>query len=172
LIWLLFWGIAVFFSAIVAWFAALFTGQVPDWAHRFFASFIRYQVHVYAFVLLVANPFPGFAGRPGSYPVDVEIPGRERQSKVITGFRLILAIPALVLSSSIGGTAFIAAVLGWFASLFTGEMPKGLRNLGAFSLRYQAQTFAYALLVTERYPYSGPGVSRQLSIPAAALEPS
>jgi hypothetical protein len=35
-------------------------------------------------------------------------------------------------------------------------MPEGLRNLGAACLRYSAQTTAYALLLTNRYPYGAP----------------
>ena len=35
-------------------------------------------------------------------------------------------------------------------------MPLGLRNLGAYILRYSAQLNGYAYLVTDRYPYSGP----------------
>ena len=35
-------------------------------------------------------------------------------------------------------------------------MPEGLRNLGASCLRYSAQTYAFALLLTDRYPYSAP----------------
>ena len=31
-----------------------------------------------------------------------------------------------------------------------------MRNLGAACLRYSAQTYAYSLLVTSRYPYSSP----------------
>ena len=36
-------------------------------------------------------------------------------------------------------------------------MPEGLRNAGAYTLRYCAQVDAYGLyLLTARYPYSGP----------------
>ena len=42
------------------------------------------------------------------------------------------------------------------AALVTGRMPEGLRNLGAYGLRYSAQINAYLYLLTERYPYSGP----------------
>ena len=51
-------------------------------------------------------------------------------------------------------------MLGWFASLATGRMPLGLRNAGAFALRYLAQVNAYLLLVTPAYPYSGPCLER------------
>ena len=71
-------------------------------------------------------------------------------------FRLVLAIPAFIVSSAYGGVAFVAAVLGWFAVLVRGEMPLGLRNALALWLRYNQQLLGYVLLLTERYPYSGP----------------
>jgi hypothetical protein len=45
-------------------------------------------------------------------------------------------------------------------------MPVGLRNLLAYTLRYQGQTYSYALLVTPRYPYSGPGPLAEVAPPA------
>jgi hypothetical protein len=44
------------------------------------------------------------------------------------------------------------AVAGWFAALAVGRMPKGMRDLGAYCLRYSAQTGGYLLLLTDRYP--------------------
>jgi hypothetical protein len=52
----------------------------------------------------------------------------------------------------------IAAFFGWFASLVLGRMPRSLREAQAYALRYSAQTSAYLLLVTDRYPYSGPAL--------------
>jgi hypothetical protein len=31
-------------------------------------------------------------------------------------------------------------------------MPKGLRDLGAYSIRFKAQTYGYLLFLTDRYP--------------------
>ena len=72
-IWLLLWTIAVFFAAIVGWFAALFTTRLPDGLHHFFTAYVRYVTHLGAYVTLAANPYPSFTGEQG-YPVDVEIP--------------------------------------------------------------------------------------------------
>jgi hypothetical protein len=156
IVWLLLWSIAAFFAAIVAWFAALFGGRTPEGLHRFLAAFVRYQTHVSAYLVLVANPFPAFDGSPGRYPVDVEIAPRERQNRWITGFRLPLAVPAFVVAGALSYLVVAVAILGWFASLATGRMPRGLRNLGAYALRYDAQTYGYAFLLTDRYPFSGP----------------
>ena len=51
-----------------------------------------------------------------------------------------------------------AAFLGWFASLATGRMPTGLRNIGAVAIRYHAQADAYWLVVTDDYPYASPAL--------------
>jgi len=155
-VWLLLWSIAVDLCVIVGWFAALFTGQVPQWVHNFVSRFVRYYTHVSAFVVLAANPFPGFTGLPGSYPIDVEIDERALQNRWKTGFRIILAIPALAVSGGLGGAMFIAAFLGWFAALITGRMPPNLRQAQVLALRYGAQVYGYVLLLTDRYPFASP----------------
>lgn len=158
LIWLGLWGIVVFFAAIANWLATLVRGQSPDGLHNFLAAYVRYQTHVYAYLFLIADPFPGFLGRPGSYPVEASIAEPRPQDPWKVAFRLILGIPALLLDSAYGGLLLAVAFLGWFASLATGQMPLGMRNAGALGLRYAAQAHGYLLLLTDAYPYSGPTV--------------
>lgn len=155
-VWLTLWSIVVFVLAVVNWLVTLIRGRSPDWIHGFFAAYIRYQTHVLAFVTLVSNPFPGFAGDEDSYPVGVSDEQAQPQSRVGVGFRLLLAIPAFIVNSALSTALWVAGFLGWFAALFTARMPTGLRRLGLFALRYNAQTSAYGLLMTERYPYAGP----------------
>jgi hypothetical protein len=156
-VWLTLWGIVAFFVAVLGWFATLFTGQLPEPFHNFLTRYVRYATQVVAFLVLAGGPFPGFAGAPGSYPIDVEIAGPERQNRWKTAFRLLLAVPALFISGALGGAAQVAAVGAWFVSLFTARVPLGLRALMAWSLRYQAQVNAYCLLLTDTYPFSAPG---------------
>jgi hypothetical protein len=160
LVWLSLWGVLALLVAIVNWFATLIEGSSPEWAHNFLARYLRYQLQVSAFLYLVGNPFPGFVGAPGKYPIELHVDAPARQNRWTVVFRLLLALPALLLSSVFAQVLLLVAVLGWFASLATGRMPLGLRNLGAFALRYTAQTYAYVLLVTGAYPYSGPCIER------------
>jgi hypothetical protein len=44
----------------------------------------------------------------------------------------------------------------WFSVLFTGRIPDGLHGLLAWAVRYEAQAYSYLLLLTDRYPYTGP----------------
>jgi hypothetical protein len=156
IVWLLLWGIAVFFAVIVGWFAALVTGRLPDALHRFIGAYVRYEIHVFAFVYLVANPFPGFTGAPGSYPVDLVVGPNEPQNRWKTLFRLFLMIPAQLIAAALGGVLWLVALFGWFTGIFLARMPEGLRNLGAYGLGYLGQTYCYSWLLTDSYPYTGP----------------
>ena len=156
ILWLTLWSAFAIAAALVAWLVALVIGRVPRSLHRFIAANVRAWTHLNAFLYVVGRPFPGFVGREGSYPIDLTIAPPVRQRRLTVLFRPFLVVPALVLSAAYGGVALVVAVLGWFAALLTGRMPAGLRDLGIATLRYQAQTSAYALLVTPRYPDSSP----------------
>lgn len=170
-VWVTLWSVPAFLAAIAAWVAALVLGRVPRPFHRFLAAFVRYASHVVAFTFLVGGPFPGFAGTQGSYPIDVQIDPPTGQRRLVTLFRLVLAIPALLLASALGTALYFVAFLGWWAALVTGRMPRGLRDLGAATIRYSAQTYAYLLLVTPRYPYASPVIEGRAPDPAALPEP-
>jgi Domain of unknown function (DUF4389) len=150
LIWLTVWGIVAALAAIANWLATLVNAQSPEGLHDFLATYLRYQTHVYAYILLVADPFPGFGGKPG-YPIDIEVDPPQRQNRWTVAFRVILAIPAFIVSGILGYLNRALAVFSWFIALVMGSVPEGLRNFAAFALRYEQQTAAYALLLTGRY---------------------
>ncbi len=156
LCWLALWAVPATLAAVAAWTVALAAGRVPAPLHRFLASFVRTTAHVSAFLHLVGRPYPGFLGREGSYPIDLTIAPPVRQHRLGVLGRLVLAVPALLLATAYAILTLVAAVLAWFAALATGRMPAGLRDLGAAALRYEAQTFAYVLLLTARYPDASP----------------
>jgi hypothetical protein len=154
LIWLYFWGYVLYVAAFVGWICALVLGRLPVPLHRFSAAYVRYSAQVYAYLLIVTNPFPGFVGE--RYPLQIVIEPPVRQHRLLTLFRLLLAIPAFLIAVVLAYLLFLVGFLGWFAALATGRMPTGLRNAGAAAIRYSAQTYAYALLLTPQYPHSRP----------------
>jgi hypothetical protein len=156
IVWVLLWTALAVVVGFLAWLAAIVTGRVPHPLRRFLTAYVRYLAHLDAFLYLVGGPFPGFTGAPGSYPVDVEIEPADRQGRWGVLFRGVLAIPAFVIAGALGGVLLVVAVFGWFTGVFVARMPADLRALGASSLRYVVQTYAYAFLVTDRYPYSAP----------------
>ena len=158
-LWLGLWTYGVYLLVLFQWFAVLFSPRMEDDVHAFLARFLRYHVHVYAYVFLLADPWPRFRGRLGDYPVDLELDPPERQKRWTVAFRVLLAIPPLVLATVLATVLFVVAVIGWFASLALGRMPRGLRDLGAYCLRYQTQTYAYVMLLTSAYPVLAGGTT-------------
>jgi hypothetical protein len=150
------WGIVVYLAVVVAWFAALFAGQVPGGLHDFIARFLRAWTHLSAYVFLLADPWPPFGGSPG-YPVDVRIDPAAPQSRLTVFFRVILAIPAYLLMYVFGMVNRVVALVGWFYCLAMGRMSQGMRDLSAWLLRYEVQTMGYSMLLTGRYPSLGGG---------------
>lgn len=173
IVWFIGWtALVVNYTALIAWIWGLVAGHLPEFLHRFHASWVRYGFHVGAYIHLAANPFPGFVGRSG-YPVDLVLPLRpERQRRLSIFFRFLLAVPAILVAGALagfahggllfmwfaygGGVAGVVAFVGWFVALALGRMPSGLRDAGAYGLGYNAQAFAYLFLVTPRYPSSDP----------------
>jgi hypothetical protein len=155
-VWLTLWSVVALPAAVLNWLGTLITGTPPRALRRFLITYLRYQLHVSAFVYLIANPFPGFTGAEGSYPIELRAAENARQNRWSVLARAPLALPALLIASAYSSLLLIVAVLGWFAALARAEMPLGFRNAGALALRYAAQTGGYILVVTDAYPYSGP----------------
>jgi hypothetical protein len=157
-LWAVLWAVIAVLAYIVNWFATLFTGQSPDGLHNFLATFLRYTTHVRAYTLLVADPYPPFTGKEGTYPIDLEVDPPQRQNRWTVFFRGILALPALLLSNILSQVNQLLAVFSWFIALVTGRVPEGLRNFAALAMRIETQTYAYALLLTSRYPSFNVGI--------------
>ena len=151
-IWMGLWGIAAFFVVIVGWFAALFTGRLPTGMHRFLTRYERYRTNLNAYMSLLANPYPPFNGQPGLHTVDLHVEPPQPQPRWKILLRIFLAIPAIILAWVFSQVRQIVAFLGWFVCIVIGRMPKGMRDLGLYCLRYEAQTNCYVMLLTERYP--------------------
>jgi hypothetical protein len=157
-LWAVLWGVIALLAYIVNWFATLIMGRSPDGLHNFLGTFLRYTTHVRAYTLLVADPYPPFTGKQGTYPIDLEIDPPERQNRLTVFFRGILAIPALFLSNLLSQLNQLLAIFSWFIALVTGRVPEGLRNFAALAMRIETQTYAYVLLLTSRYPSFNVGI--------------
>jgi Domain of unknown function (DUF4389) len=159
-VWLALWSVVATLALVVAWLAALATGSVPESLHAFLARFLRASTHFYAYVLLLADPWPPFGGTPGTYPVDLRVDPPEVQSRLTVLFRVVLAIPALLLAYVFRVVNELVAFLAWFYCLAFGRMHEGMRDLSAWMMRYELQTYAYVFLLTARYPSlaGGPAV--------------
>jgi hypothetical protein len=152
LIWITLYTQVALFVALANWIVTLIKGRSPQRMHRWLVRYLRYTVYVYSYLCVLANPYPPFHGEERSFPVDLPVEGPDGQRRLITAFRLILVIPAFVLSWVLGQVLQVLALLNWLIAIFIGRVPRGMEQLGLYCLRYQTQVYAYVLVIADRYP--------------------
>jgi len=112
------------------------------------------------------------------YPVTVAIePSVVGRNRLTTAFRLILAIPHLILVGGIGftvaagsgsrGTAYggdtgllgavawFLAIVSWFTIVFAGQHIIGIRQFTLYYMRWRVRALAYLMLLEDQYPPFG-----------------
>jgi uncharacterized protein DUF4389 len=117
------------------------------------------------------------------YPVSITVePQPSDRNRLTTAFRLILAIPHLILVGGVGagfafysnggngdatklggetgllgGIAYLLAVISWFTIVFVNEHYTPIRRYTHFYLRWRVRVLAYFMLLADRYPPFGDG---------------
>jgi hypothetical protein len=152
-------GIVAEIVVIISWFAILFTGKLPEGLANLVCLYIRYNNRTVAYAGFLREEYPPFnfetvASDPGTYqPVrtgfDTELEDRNR---LTVAFRIILVIPQAIVLALLGFVAFLASVIAFFAVLFTGRWPEGLRTFVVGIMRWSTRVSAYLYLLTDEYP--------------------
>ncbi len=118
------------------------------------------------------------------YPVSVALePALTNRNRLTTAFRLILAIPHIILVGGGGGAAFgvgigsqggtsssagsqggllgavawFLAIVSWFTIVITGTHIIGIRQFSSFYMRWRVRALAYFMLLEDPYPPFGDG---------------
>jgi hypothetical protein len=79
----------------------------------------------------------------------------EPRNRLTTAFRIILAIPHLILVSVWQYAVEIVSVIQWFIILFTGKRNRGLWDFSNSWLGYYSRVYSYAWLLFDEYPAFG-----------------
>ncbi len=153
LIWLYFYAIIAYVAIVIAWFAIVITGRYPQGLYNFVAGFVRFIARFTAYTVLLCDPYPPFGGSPeAAYPVRMEFEPLEHYSRLKTFFRIIIAIPILILRYVMGLLLEIGAIAAWVVIVITGKLPRGLFDLMVLAASYTVRSDAYLALLTETYP--------------------
>ena len=112
-------GIAAEVVALICWFAALFTGRLPDALAEYQVGYLRWATRFYAYLFLLTDEYPPFEFADADYPVRLRAePGPLNRLAVL--FRIILVIPAWIVSLVLGyGLSFLVMFVTWLIVLIT-----------------------------------------------------
>jgi len=143
---------------VISWIVILLTGKLPAGLAGFQAMYLRYSTVVWAYAYFLIDQYPPFdfdtspadAGRSQtSVSFSPALEGRNRLTVLL---RPITVIPAYIFNLIIVVIATVCIILGFFAVLFTGRWPDGLRRFVVGSHLVSLRYFTYGLLLTDEYP--------------------
>jgi hypothetical protein len=148
-------GIGAAFVVFVAWFAALFSGRVPDGLQRFLTNALRLVANLLAYCYLLVPRWPGvnFHSR-STEQVSVEV-DHVRLRRWSVFFRILLGYPANIVNVlfTLGSLPFL--VLMWCWGVVAGREPRSFHQALALVLRFQLRLQAYGCLLTPTQPFRG-----------------
>lgn len=144
---------------VVYWFALLFTGKLVPGLYGMMAMYERYNSRSSGFLVGFSETYAPFdfdtgSSDNGAYPpVRLTLPEVPDSVERSAALNVFAAIPHYIVFFVYAVGAAAVAIVGWFAVLFTGEWPAGMR---AFLVRvgnYYYRVWTYVTMVsTDGYP--------------------
>jgi hypothetical protein len=119
---------------------------------------IRYNVRAVSYALWLREPYPAFdfstvTVDPGGDPVRVDLePAYGNRNRMTVALRFLWIIPAALFGFVLSIAAAAVALVAFFAVLFTGTYPAGLRDFMVRCGRFFIRLSAYGFLLTDEYP--------------------
>jgi hypothetical protein len=147
-------GILSFVGAVVAfigWWAALFTGRLPDWAFELLSGLVRWSTRVSAYSYLVTDRYPPFSLDDADYPVRL-LTKPTRLNRLAILFRYFLALPVGIVAGAASVGLAVLSVVAWVITVITGRMPTAMHEAFTAIIRFAARYAGYAYMVTPEYP--------------------
>jgi hypothetical protein len=144
-------GMIVFLVTIFAWLAIVLTGSHPRTPWRLAAYYLRWRVRAIAYMALLRDEYPPFGD--GDYPAALVLsePDSERDRLSVL-FRLILAIPHLIILPVLSALWAFTTAIAWIVILITGRYPETLYGFALGVLAWGVRVEAYLLLLRDEYP--------------------
>jgi len=131
----------------------LFRQKYPRWWFDWNVALMHFSNRVAVYALLVRDEYPS---TDEEQAVHLHIPYPDVKNNLNRWMPLVkwlLAIPHFILLALLWIGGIVAVIIMWFAIVFTGRAPVGLRQFVIDLIRWTDRVMAYAvLLVTDVYP--------------------
>ncbi|NIR37073.1 MAG: DUF4389 domain-containing protein [Actinobacteria bacterium] len=147
---------------LIYWVGFIFTGRLIPGLYGFLAMYERYNTRAAGFLIGYSEQYPPFdftqgPADNGQYPpVRLGLPDSPaEQPPRSAALNVFLAIPHYIVIAIIGIGAAVVLIIGWFAVLFSGAWPQGMRDFLVRYGNYYYRVWAYVVMVRRGYPSFG-----------------
>ena len=150
-------GIVSEILVFVSFFTVLFTKNIPDGIYNFQAMYLRYNWRVLSFAYFMRNDYPPFefdmtTQDQSGDPATVSIEKPAELNRWLPLIKWLLVIPHFIVLTFIFLGVAVVHLIAFFAVIFTGKWPEGMRRFVVGSMRWATRVSAYFFLLVDPYP--------------------
>ncbi|MCZ7529068.1 MAG: DUF4389 domain-containing protein [Acidimicrobiia bacterium] len=143
--------------AFLSFFTVLFTKEIPDGFVRTQAMVLRYELRVQTYVMFMREDYPPFSFSTVAHDdgidqtrMSLDSPGE--LNRWLPLVKWLLIIPHLFVLFFVAIGAAVVHLISFFAVLFTGRYPAGMREFVLGFLRWALRVNVYVMFLTDDYP--------------------
>lgn len=143
---------------VIYWLMLIFTGRLHPSLYGVMAMYERYNTRASGFLIGYSETYPPFdfttaAADDGAYPpVRLDLPATPPSVPRSAALHVITAIPLYLVMIVYALAAVAVAIAGWFAVLFTGAWPRGMRDFLVRVGNFYYRVWTYVVMVENQYP--------------------
>jgi hypothetical protein len=146
---------------LVYWLMLIFTGKLHPGLYGVMAMYERYNARTTGFLLGFSETYPPFefetdsSDNNGYPPVRLNLPDVPESVPRSAALNVLKAIPLYIVAIVYAIGAAAVAIIGWFAVLFTGAWPTGMRDFLVRVNNFYYRVWTYVAMVDNGYPPFG-----------------
>ena len=146
---------------LVYWVMFLFTGTLHPGLYGLMVMYERYNARATGFLFGFSELYPPFDFGTGPQdnnayaPIRLTLPAVPESVPRSAALNVLKAIPHYIVLLVFFIGALVVAVIGWFAVLFTGAWPQGMRGFLVRVSNYGYRVWTYVTMVENDYPKFG-----------------
>lgn len=146
---------------LIYWLMLVFTGNLHPGMYKVMAMYERYNARAGGFLCGFTETYPPFdfavdsADNDAYPPIRLQLPPAPAAVPRSAALNLFKAIPHYIVLMFFFLCAAVVAIIGWFAVLFTGAWPQGMRAFLVRVSNYQFRIWTYVTMVDNAYPKFG-----------------
>ena len=143
---------------LVYWLMLVFTGKLHSGLYGLMVMYERYTTRATGFLLGYSQVYPPFDFGTDSIdnqaypPVRLTLPPVPSEVPRSAALNVLKAIPLYVVLMVYAIGAVAVAVIAWFAVLFTGAWPRGMRDFLVRVGNFYYRIWTYVTMVDNDYP--------------------
>jgi hypothetical protein len=142
---------------VISFFTILFTRRVPDGIVAFQAMSLRYQWRVQTYLFFMREPYPPFSfdtvlEDPGDDPAVFSLAAPGELNRWLPLVKWLLLVPHYLALIVLGIGVLFVWIGAFFAVLFTGRWPEGMRRYVIGVARWSLRVETYLDFLHDEYP--------------------